>query len=230
MNEALEQKRRIRAMFDSVAPRYDLLNHLLSAGIDRHWRKLAVRQLELEPGHRVVDLCSGTGDLGYEALAHEEVEVVGVDIASGMLRRGVAKRDGAPFLFVHGDAERLPLPDASMDRATVGFGIRNVASIDTAFRETARVLKPGGRFAVLEFTTPPNRMLRGLYHAYFHGVLPKVGGLVSGNRGAYTYLPESVAAFPAPDLLAERLRRAGFATVRHRLLSGGIACLHLAER
>ena len=218
-------------MFDAVAHRYDFLNHLLSAGIDRRWRRRALEALALEPGHRLLDLCTGTGDLGLEALrAVPGVKVMGVDLARGMLMRGEAKRGRAPMLFAQGDAERLPLPDGSMDRACVGFGIRNVSSLERAFAETARVLRPGGVFAVLEFTTPPNAVLRGLYHAYFHHLLPRVGGWVSGNGDAYRYLPDSVSRFPDPEALAALARRCGFAEVRYTLLHGGIAALHLCRR
>jgi demethylmenaquinone methyltransferase/2-methoxy-6-polyprenyl-1,4-benzoquinol methylase len=229
--EASEQKRRIRGMFDAVAPRYDFLNHLLSLGIDRRWRKRAVRALMLRPGDLVLDLCAGTGDLGLAALdAASGVRVIGVDLARAMLARGEEKRGRQAMLFVQGDAERVPLPDASVDAACVGFGIRNVASLPDAFAETARVLRPGGRFAVLEFTTPPNRVFRGLYHAYFHRVLPMVGGMVSGRPGAYRYLPESVARFPDPPALAALASDAGFAEARWELLSGGIAALHVCRR
>ncbi len=226
-----EQKRRIRSMFDAVAPRYDLLNHLLSLGIDVRWRKRAVAALDLRPGQVVLDLCAGTGDLGFEAARREPgVAVVGVDLAREMLVRAQGKGGGERHLFLQGDAERLPLAGASVDRAGVGFGIRNVSSLPAAFAETARVLRPGGIFAVLEFTTPPNRVFRALYQAYFHRVLPVVGGWVSGRRDAYTYLPDSVSRFPSPPELARIAREAGFSEVSWTLLQGGIAALHLCRR
>ena len=231
MNEGAAQKARIRAMFDAVAPRYDFLNHLLSAGADVGWRRRAVRALALRPGERLLDLCAGTGDLGLEALEAEPgLRVVGIDLARNMLLRGDAKRGAAPYLFVPGDAERLPVPSGAFDAACVGFGIRNVASLDRALTESARALRPGGRFVILEFTTPRAPWLRGLYLAYFHHVLPRVGGWVSGRPEAYRYLPASVAEFPAPEALAERLRRAGFADVRWSILHGGIAAVHVARR
>lgn len=227
----LEQKQKIRAMFDAVAPRYDFLNHFLSAGIDVVWRKKAVRALNLSPGDRMLDLCTGTGDLGLETIrAVPEVSVVGVDLAVNMLRRGEGKRDGRPVLFVQGDAEQLPLADASVGGIGVGFGIRNVASLEAAFREAARVVRPGGRFVILEFTTPPNPVFRRIYHAYFHHVLPRVGGWISGSADAYRYLPDSVTRFPSPGKLAAMLEDAGFARVTWSLLSGGIAALHVARR
>jgi len=217
-------------MFDAVAPKYDLLNRMLSAGIDGRWRRRAVRELAPERGHTVLDLCAGTGDLGFTAAREPGVSVVGVDLARKMLARGHAKRGGRRVRFVQADGERLPLPDASVERACVGFGIRNMSSLSSAFDETLRVLKPGGRFVILEFTTPPNPLLRSLYHAYFHHVLPRVGGWVSGDAQAYTYLPASVSEFPAPSDLAALLTTRGFRDVRWSLLSGGIACLHVAER
>jgi demethylmenaquinone methyltransferase/2-methoxy-6-polyprenyl-1,4-benzoquinol methylase len=244
-----DQKRRIRSMFDAVAPRYDLLNRLLSAGFDVRWRRRAVRALRLEPGHRVLDLCAGTGDLGLEARRQVPgVCVVGIDLAREMLLRGSAKSGagvsaaaghpvaGNPagenpvMYFVQGDAERIPLPDASVDAACVGFGIRNVASLERAFAESARVLRPGGRFAVLEFTLPPRPVVRSVYRAYFHHVLPRVGGWISGRPDAYRYLPASVDAFPPPADLAAMMRAGGFRAVTWSLLSGGIAALHVGTR
>jgi demethylmenaquinone methyltransferase/2-methoxy-6-polyprenyl-1,4-benzoquinol methylase len=226
-----EQKQRIRTMFDAVAPRYDFLNHFLSAGIDIVWRKKAVRAMELSPGDRMLDLCTGTGDLGFEAIrAVPGISVIGVDLARNMLQRGETKRDGLPVLFTQADAERLPLADASIHGAGVGFGIRNVSSLEVAFREVARVILPGGRFVILEFTTPPNPVFRRIYQAYFHHVLPRVGGWISGNADAYRYLPDSVSRFPSPKNLAVMLEDAGFARVTWSLLNGGIAALHVAER
>ena len=229
--EAEPQKTRMRAMFDGVAPRYDLLNHLLSAGVDRGWRRRAVRELALRPGERLLDICAGTGDLGLTALDRVPgLTVIGVDLAGEMLLRGARKTGTRAYRFVQGDAERLPFADASFDAVSVGFGIRNVASRERAFREAVRVSRPKGRLAVLEFTLPTRRALRQLYLAYFHHVLPRVGGWVSGKPEAYRYLPESVDTFPEPGLLARELEHAGFTRVRWHLLSGGIAALHIADR
>ncbi len=228
------QKERMRGMFDAVAPRYDLLNRLLSAGIDQRWRARAVSELALSPGQLLVDLCTGTGDLVLAALAAQpDLRVIGVDLAHAMLVRALPKPDrhgGVLPVFLQGDAERLPLPDGSADRASVGFGIRNVSDVDACLREVARVLKPGGRFVILEFTTPPNVLFRGVYHAYFHHLLPFVGRMVSGHQDAYRYLPESVAAFPEPAELAAKAQRAGFSAVRWSRLHGGIAALHVCDR
>lgn len=226
-----QQKIRMRRMFDAVAPRYDLLNRLLSAGVDRGWRRRAVRALELAPGMVLADICAGTGDLGLAALKAEPgVRVVGVDLAREMLARGAQKSSGAACDYVQGDAENLPLADASVDRVCVGFGIRNVASVSAAAREAARVLRPGGRYVVLEFSTPPNPLFRRVYETYFHHVLPRVGGWISGRPEAYRYLPESVGAFPAPPQLAGILGDAGFSRVEWARLHGGIAALHVGTR
>jgi demethylmenaquinone methyltransferase/2-methoxy-6-polyprenyl-1,4-benzoquinol methylase len=226
-----DQKRRVQAMFDGVAHRYDLLNHLLSGGVDMLWRRRAIRELAVEEGDRILDLCTGTGDLGFEALRGAPgVSVVGLDLAFGMLARGRDKRDQRPLHFVQGDAEAIPLAEASVDRACVGFGIRNVSSIDAALAETARVLRPGGRFVILEFTTPVNPVFRAAYHAYFHRLLPWIGRRVSGHPDAYSYLPDSVSAFPDPPELARRFETAGFRTVRWTLVHGGIAAIHVGDR
>jgi len=217
-------------MFDTVAPRYDFLNRLLSVGIDGRWRRRAIAALGPEPGHVVLDLCAGTGDLGFTAARVDGVSVLGMDLARNMLARGEAKRGERRVRFVQADGECLPLPAASVDRACVGFGIRNMSSLSAAFDETVRVLKPGGRLVILEFTIPPNPVLRSLYHTYFHHILPRVGAWVSGDGEAYRYLPASVSRFPEPRDLAALLTTRGFRDVRWSLLSGGIASLHIAER
>jgi len=227
------EKAAVRSMFDRIAPRYDLLNRLLSAGTDVRWRRRCADALALPDGAMVLDLCTGTADLLIECLARgEHSRGVGVDLSSGMLRRGAAKLRAAGLesraALLLGDVERLPLRPKLFDGAVVAFGIRNVGEIDAALRELLRVLKPGGRFVILEFSIPGG-VLGRLYRFYFARVLPVLGGLVSGNRGAYAYLPASVERFDSPPALAERLARAGFARVSVRPLSGGIAHLHLAE-
>ena len=221
-------------MFDRIARRYDLLNRLLSAGTDVRWRRACVDLLELGPPARVLDLATGTADLLVEALRRDAGHRgVGVDLSEQMLRRGAAKlrRRGLDTRarLAAGDAEALPLPSESFDAATIGFGIRNVGNPLAALAEIRRVLRPGGRLAVLEFSQPPG--WRGaIYRRYFEGVLPRIGALVSGDAGAYAYLPASVARFPAPEAFASLMERAGFTAVRWRLLTGGIACLHRGER
>jgi demethylmenaquinone methyltransferase/2-methoxy-6-polyprenyl-1,4-benzoquinol methylase len=218
-------------MFNAVAPRYDFLNRLLSLGFDVRWRRRAIGALGLEPGARLLDLCAGTGDLGLEAARRvPDLRVVGVDLAGEMLRRGRRKLGRVRYHLVQGDVEWIPLRDGSVDGACVGFGIRNVASLRRVMAETARVLRPGGRFAILEFTTPPLPLWQRFYHAYFHHVLPRIGGWISGQPDAYRYLPESVGRFSSPDELGALLGASGFSDVRWSLLQGGIAALHLCRR
>ncbi len=226
---------RVAAMFDAIAARYDLLNHLLSAGIDRHWRTVAIRSLRLTGRERVVDVCAGTGDVALAAVsaAPGAARVVGVDFSAEMLRLGGAKvrarGEGGRVLLVHGDATRLPLPDASMDAATAAFGIRNVERPELALAEMRRVLKPGGRLAILEFSIPASPLVRAVYLPYFRHVLPRVGRLVSGHGSAYTYLPVSVGSFIAPEAMLDHLRACGFRQASARPLSWGIVTLYTAE-
>jgi demethylmenaquinone methyltransferase/2-methoxy-6-polyprenyl-1,4-benzoquinol methylase len=221
-------------MFDRIAPRYDLLNRLLSAGTDVRWRRACADLLELDGPSRLLDLCTGTADLLVETLRRDAGHRgTGVDLSEEMLRRGAAKlkRRGLAGRtgLAAGDAEALPFAPASFDGATVGFGIRNVADPAAALGEIRRVLRPGGRLVVLEFSQPRG-WLGALYLRYFHRVLPRVGALVSGDSGAYAYLPASVARFPTPEGFAALMEGAGFTGVRWKLLTGGIACLHRGER
>ena len=224
----------VRSMFDRIAPRYDLLNRVLSGGTDVRWRRRAVDFLELEPPLRVLDLCTGTADLLIEAVArHPESSGLGVDLAQGMLARGKGKLAGRGLALrawlAEGDGERLPVREGGYDAALVGFGIRNVSDPKRALREVHRALRPGGRFVVLEFSMPKG-LLGNLYRAYFMQVLPRIGGLVSGERSAYSYLPASVARFPEPAEFAALMERAGFVSVRYQPLSFGIAWLHRGEK
>jgi demethylmenaquinone methyltransferase/2-methoxy-6-polyprenyl-1,4-benzoquinol methylase len=228
------EKAAVRSMFDRIAPRYDLLNRVLSAGTDVRWRRAAVDLLELPSGGRVLDLCTGTADLLVEALERSGRSCgVGLDLSREMLRHGAAKlaRRGLAerAALAQGDAERLPLRDATCDGALVAFGIRNLADPAAGLREIRRVLRPGGRAVVLEFAMPRG-LLGALYRAYFRGVLPRVGGLLSGDRAAYAYLPASVGLFPTPDAFAALLGQAGFVDVRFRSLTGGVAYLYSGER
>jgi demethylmenaquinone methyltransferase/2-methoxy-6-polyprenyl-1,4-benzoquinol methylase len=221
-------------MFDRIAPRYDLLNRVLSAGTDVRWRRRAVDFLGLPPPVRVLDLCTGTADLLLEALGRDPGSSgLGLDLSQAMLVRGAAKIRGAGLegraRLVGGDGERLPLGDALFDGALVAFGIRNVGDPLAALREVLRALRPGGRLVVLEFSLPPG-ILGRLYRVYFTRVLPRVGGLVSGDPSAYAYLPASVAGFPTPEAFGNLMEQAGFASVSWKLLTGGIACLHRGEK
>lgn len=222
-------------MFDAIASRYDLLNHLLSLGIDRRWRARAIRELQLEDGARVLDLCTGTADLAIAAVsgAHPASRVVGVDFAAEMLRLGqkkLATRGETRVHLVRGDAMRIPLSDASVDAVTIGFGIRNVQQPAVAARDIVRVLRPGGRLAILEFGTPALPGLRDLYLFYFRRVLPLIGRLISRHNQAYSYLPASVAAFPSPDEFLRVLGEAGFSNARVVRLTLGIVYLFIARK
>lgn len=229
-----EKRAYVRTVFEEIAPRYDLLNHLLSLNIDRLWRRRALRTLEWTraPRGRYLDLCAGTLDVGAELNRQAGFAgfVMGADFAVPMLRAGAGKAPAGAVGPVGADAQLLPVRDSSMDGATVAFGIRNVASLDTALREVHRVLVPGARFVILEFTTPPLWIVRVLYHFYFHRVLPFVGGIISGHRTAYKYLPKSVAHFPAEAELARRMEAAGFQQVRWESLTLGIAAIHVGTR
>lgn len=229
-----EKRAYVQRIFSQIAPRYDLLNHLLSFNVDRRWRREAIAALDWtrRPAGRYLDVCAGTLDVGAQLarVPGFRGSVVGADFAEPMLRAGVGK---APPEVVHpvvADALGLPLAEGSMAGAIVAFGIRNLSDLDAGLREVLRVLEPGGRFVILEFSTPPSRLVRAGYHAYFHHVLPFIGGLVSGHRTAYRYLPASVANFPSGRALADRMTRAGFAGVHWRPLTLGVAALHVGVR
>jgi demethylmenaquinone methyltransferase/2-methoxy-6-polyprenyl-1,4-benzoquinol methylase len=218
--------REVRSMFARIAGRYDLLNHVLSAGIDRRWRRRTVREAGELAGGCVVDVCCGTGDLTLE-FARAGARVVGVDFTPEMLR--LARPKGATLakvVFAHGDALRLPVRDASADVASVAFGVRNLADPDAGLREMARVVRSGGRVLVLEFSPPPAGLLGATYRFYFTRVLPWLGGLISGDAEAYRYLPRTVTAWPAPEEVRARMESIGLVDCGYRSFSAGIACLH----
>jgi demethylmenaquinone methyltransferase / 2-methoxy-6-polyprenyl-1,4-benzoquinol methylase len=224
----------IAGMFDAIARRYDLLNHLLSGGLDWYWRWRAVRRLRLSGRETVLDLCTGTADLAIAASRAGAARVVGIDFAGEMLRVGRRKLErralSSRVPLVRADAMRVPAATGSMDAAMIAFGIRNVADPDAALEEIARVVRPGGRLAILEFSLPRMPVIRGLYSWYFRQVLPRIGRLVSRHGEAYTYLPVSVGAFTSPDDFAASLSRAGFTEVRADPLTLGIVYLYSARR
>jgi demethylmenaquinone methyltransferase/2-methoxy-6-polyprenyl-1,4-benzoquinol methylase len=210
----------VRTMFDRIAPVYDLMNRVMTAGLDGRWRRLTA-EAAVRDGDRVLDACCGTGDL---SLADERAggRVVGLDFSERMLER--ARRKSGSVEWVRGDLLELPFEDASFDAATVGFGVRNVADLERSLRELRRVLRPGGRLGILEITTPRGP-LRLFYRLWFDAIVPLLGKLLRGGS-AYTYLPASVRRFPGPEDLAALLERAGFGEVGFRLLAGGIVALH----
>jgi demethylmenaquinone methyltransferase/2-methoxy-6-polyprenyl-1,4-benzoquinol methylase len=221
-------------MFSRIAPRYDLLNRLLSGGTDVAWRNEAARLLAPGPGETVLDLCSGTGDLALalRRRSHGGARVVAADFTVGMLALGRRKflRKGAPIAEAAADGMRLPFPDAVFDGAAAAFGVRNFEDLDLGLRELYRVLRPGGRLVVLEFTPEPRGPLAPLVRFHVRHVVPLLGKSISGDGTAYQYLPDSVGRWPAPDALADRLRASGFASVDVRLLAFGIAAAHVARK
>jgi demethylmenaquinone methyltransferase/2-methoxy-6-polyprenyl-1,4-benzoquinol methylase len=229
-----EKRAYVRSAFEQIAPRYDLLNHLLSLNVDRRWRRRALRALAWQqaPDGDYLDLCAGTLDMGATLSRQRGFGgfVVGADFALPMLHAGDGKAPRSAVAPVAADAQQLPLRDSSVDGAVVAFGIRNVASLDAALREVHRVLVPGGTFVILELTTPRSRLVRMLYHVYFHRLLPVIGGALSGHGSAYRYLPNSVTHFPAEPELARRMIAAGFRDVGWESLTLGVAAIHVGRR
>ena len=221
--EGDEKVRAVRSMFDAIAPRYDLVNRVMTFRMDVGWRKRTVRDLRLGPGSLVADLACGTGDFCRE-LEAQDLKPIGFDLSFGMLANA---RTGAPL--AEADILRLPLPDASLDGITCGFALRNLVELGAFFTELGRVVRPGGRIAILEVAQPPNPVLRWGHGIYFGKVVPMVGGLLS-DPGAYRYLPKSVAYLPEPDQMLASLADAGFVQVERTLLSTGISQLITATR
>ena len=213
----------VQRMFDRIAPVYDAMNRVMTAGLDRRWRSITLDET-VRSGDRVLDACCGTGDLAIGA-RKRGAEVVGLDFSAAMLERARRKEPGIEW--VQADALALPFPDASFDAATVGFGVRNVADLEAGLRELRRVLRAGGRLGILEITTPRG-LLAPFYRVWFDGVVPRLGKVLPGGD-AYTYLPASVRRFPPPDELKTLLERSGFGNVRYRLFAGGIVALHVGE-
>jgi len=213
----------VRRMFDRIAPVYDAMNHVMTAGLDRRWRRITIDET-VQSDDRVLDACCGTGDLAIAARARG-ADVVGLDFSERMLER--ARRKEPQIDWVRGDVLALPFDEGSFDAVTVGFGVRNVEDLEAGLRELRRMLRPGGRLGILEITTPRGR-LAPFYRVWFDRIVPLLGKVLPGGA-AYTYLPASVRRFPGPDDLAALLERTGFADVRYRLFAGGIVALHVAE-
>jgi len=219
-------------MFATIARRYDLLNHLLSANIDKRWRRVVANSIEgkiKRDGARILDVASGTGDLAATLFEVTGAEVVATDFCRPMLDIA-AEKIGHDVTLIESDALRLPFRDGSFDAVTIGFGLRNVANVQTGLAELGRVLRSGGWLAVLEFSRPANAAVRAVFGTYFTRILPVMGGVVSGSRSAYTYLPDSVKRFPDQQGLKTMIEQAGFEEVSFENLTGGIAALHLGRK
>jgi demethylmenaquinone methyltransferase/2-methoxy-6-polyprenyl-1,4-benzoquinol methylase len=228
---------RVRRMFGEIAARYDLLNHLLSLNIDRYWRRRTVQLVPPRPGMRILDVCTGTGDLAlaYHRAAGGQAHVVGADFCHEMLAIGrqKAERAGAngEIGFVEADAQALPLPSDQFDIVCVAFGLRNVADTDAGLAEMTRVCAPGGSVAVLEFSLPRLQPFKAIYGWYFRSILPRIGQLIARNReSAYSYLPASVGEFPQGEALAERMRARGLIDVTYRSLTLGVATIYVGRK
>ena len=223
----IEHSKAVRSMFSGIAARYDLLNHLLSANIDKRWRKKVreiLRPTLNDPEAIVLDVACGTGDLSIELAAGARAMVVGTDFCRPMLSVAQGKSTSIPF--IEGDAMDLSFADDSFDAVTIAFGLRNLSNVAGGLAELARVLRPGGRLVVLEFSSPVVPGFRGIFNFYFSKILPRIGGLISGERGAYEYLPDSVAKFPDQKKLVALMEGKGFDEVEFTNLTGGIAAIH----
>jgi len=224
----------IARMFDRIAPSYDRLNTILSFSLDKGWRRAVIRALALHDGELVLDIATGTGDMALLALDRTSCQITGIDLSHQMLIRAVAKaarrNHGTHYSVLQGNALNMPFPDATFSKAMVGFGIRNMNDIPGLFAEVHRVLKPSGRFAVLEFSTPEHVPFKWFYMLYLLRVMPTVGGIISGDFAAYRYLRDSVLSFPAPPVLEDMLQKNGLRMVASKALFFGIAHLYLAEK
>jgi demethylmenaquinone methyltransferase/2-methoxy-6-polyprenyl-1,4-benzoquinol methylase len=237
VRDEAEAAAHVREMFGRIAPRYDLLNHLLSLDIDKVWRRRVARTFSAvlrDANARALDLCCGTGDLAFafRREASTGAQIIGCDFVPEMLVRARAKAaaTGAAVEFVEADALHLPFADGSFDLASCAFGFRNLANYERGLQEIRRVLKPGGAAGILEFAEPPGKVFGALYRFYFRHVLPLLGGIISGNATAYTYLPNSVSKFPPPEVLKLLFERAGFADVQFERWTGGIVTLHSGRK
>ena len=228
----MAKKENIKRLFDNIAPDYDKLNHILSLNIDKGWRKKAVREIvDSDSPLKVLDVACGTGDFTIESArkAATGSSVTGIDLSEGMMAvgRDKIKAAGVDAALEYGDCEALKYADDTFDRISVGFGVRNFEHLAIGLREMCRVLKPAGKLVILELSVPSNPIIRWCYKLYFLNILPAIGGMVSGNRGAYEYLPASVLHFPAPDKFIPMLREAGFAEVKHKALTFGVCRMYV---
>lgn len=235
--QVFEKSDYVRNMFTSIAPRYDFLNRLLSAGRDKYWRRVAVDELPLEKGGSFLDVATGTGDIALSLIhraSKDDARVVGVDFSEGMLKLGrdKVKKEGLEdrIELRLADATALPFEDNLFQGAIVAFGLRNFSDTEKGLKEMLRVVAPGGRVVILEFTNPKNPLFRRMYYFYFRNILPLIGGIISGNRKAYQYLPDSVMDFPSSDRLKSLMEKCGMQKVRYKLLTFGVAALHVGEK
>jgi demethylmenaquinone methyltransferase/2-methoxy-6-polyprenyl-1,4-benzoquinol methylase len=233
--DELKHARAVREMFSGIASKYDFLNHFLSINTDKRWRRLVRRKLEDElqnPNALILDVACGTGDLSIELQQHAKAKIMGTDFCRPML--AIAKEKNAKnqlsIPYVEGDALNLSFADESFDAVTIAFGLRNVSNWRDGLQELHRVLKTGGKLAILEFSTPLVPGFKQIFNLYFTQVLPRIGGAVSGSRGAYEYLPDSVSKFPDQKSLAQMMREIGFSEVEYKNLTGGIAAIHTGTR
>lgn len=231
----MAKKEKIKKLFDNIAPDYDKLNHILSLNIDKGWRRKAVREIvDCDHPLSVLDVACGTGDFTIEIArrAADGSSVTGIDLSEGMMEVGRRKilSSGVSAVLEYGDCEALTYEDNTFDRISVGFGVRNFEHLSVGLREMCRVLKPGGKLVILELSVPSNAFIRWCYKLYFLNILPAIGGMVSGNRSAYEYLPASVLHFPSPDKFIPMMREAGFAEVRHKAFTFGICRMYVGVK
>lgn len=231
----MAKKEKIKKLFDNIAPDYDKLNHILSLNIDKGWRRKAVREIvDCDHPLSVLDVACGTGDFTIEIArrAADGSSVTGIDLSEGMMEVGRRKilSSRVSAVLEYGDCEALAYEDNTFDRISVGFGVRNFEHLSVGLREMCRVLKPGGKLVILELSVPSNAFIRWCYKLYFLNILPAIGGMVSGNRSAYEYLPASVLHFPSPDKFIPMMREAGFAEVRHKAFTFGICRMYVGVK
>ena len=232
---AMAKKEGIRKLFDNIAPEYDKLNHILSLNIDKGWRKKAVREIaDQQKSLKVLDIACGTGDFTIEIAQKLTIgsSIIGVDISEGMMAIGREKiiKAGVNATMEMADCEALPYENNTFDRISVGFGVRNFENLEVALNEMHRVLMPNGKAVILELSLPSNGFIRWCYKLYFLKILPAIGGMISGNRSAYKYLPASVLKFPAPEKFMEMMKNAGFEHIEHRSMTFGICRMYVGYK